>query len=130
MLVSGKHYRTIWLENDGNPVVKTINQLLLPHKFEISELRSSDDVITAIKTMLLRGAPLIGVAAVYGIYLACVESSKSSNIKDFDKNVIAKSELIKSSRPTAVNLFNAVNKSLAGINKENSISAKIEIARK
>jgi methylthioribose-1-phosphate isomerase len=128
MLVSGKHYRTIWLENDGNPVVKTINQLLLPHKFEISELRSSDDVITAIKTMLLRGAPLIGVAAAYGIYLACVESAKSSDIKEFDKNVIAKSELIKSSRPTAVNLFNAVNKSLAVISNENSISAKIEAA--
>ena len=129
MLVNGIHYRTIWLEQDGNPVVKTINQLLLPHKFEISDLKASDDVIAAIKSMLLRGAPLIGVAAAYGIYLACVESGKSSDIKVFDKNIIAKAELIKSSRPTAVNLFNAVKKSLEKINKENSISAKIEAAR-
>ncbi len=85
--------------------------------------------LPAIKSMLLRGAPLIGVAAAYGIYLACVESAKSSDIKEFDKNVIAKSELIKSSRPTAVNLFNAVKKSLDRISKENSISAKIEAAR-
>jgi len=129
MLVNGKHYRTIWLEQDGKPVVKTINQLLLPHKFEISDLNTSDDVITAIKSMLLRGAPLIGVAAAYGIYLACVESAKLSNIEEFEKNVIAKAELINSSRPTAINLFNAVEKSLEKISNQNSIPEKIEAAR-
>jgi methylthioribose-1-phosphate isomerase len=128
MLVKGKHYRTIWLETENKPIVKTINQLLLPHKFEIAELKTSEDVCNAISSMLLRGAPLIGVAAAYGIYLACYESRNTNNIEEFKSEVLNKANKIKSTRPTAVNLFNAVNNSLSSINKQNSIPSKIEAA--
>lgn len=128
MLINGKHYRTIWLEDNGEPIVKTINQILLPHKFEISELKTSDDVYDAITSMLLRGAPLIGVAAAYGIYLACYEKRDANNLNEFNLYVDEKSNKTKVTRPTAVNLFNAVNKSLGVIQKQKSIPEKIKAA--
>jgi methylthioribose-1-phosphate isomerase len=123
MLVNGKNYITIWLENN---IVKTINQNLLPHKFEIVELKSVEDVIQAINNMLLRGAPLIGVAAAYGIYLAVKEYE--GDISVFDKYISEKAVKIKSTRPTTVNLSNAVDKSLSFIKKEKDIKSKIKAA--
>src|SRR5262249_17130004 len=69
MRVNGKPYRTIWLADDGR-TVRIIDQTLLPHRFEIVDLRDLADAATAIKTMQVRGAPLIGAAAAYGICLA------------------------------------------------------------
>ena len=66
MRIEGKEYRTIWYEND---VVKIINQTKLPHKFTIKELKTVKDAVHAIKTMEVRGAPLIGATAAYGICL-------------------------------------------------------------
>ena len=128
MLINGKHYRTIWLEDNGMPVVKTINQLLLPHKFEIAELKTSGEICNAISSMLLRGAPLIGVAAAYGIYLACFESKNAKNINEFNSIILKKTGEIKSTRPTAVNLSNAINNSLKRINNQETIPGKINAA--
>jgi methylthioribose-1-phosphate isomerase len=122
MLVNGKHYITIWLENK---VVKTINQLLLPHKFEIVDLKSSGDIINAINSMLLRGAPLIGVAAAYGAYLSCIESKSYKTSVSFEAEVIEKIYKIKSTRPTAVNLSFALDKCLELLMEVKSINAKI-----
>ena len=69
MIIEGKEYRTIWFENN---VVKIIDQTKLPHQFIIKELKKVKDVIKAIKAMEVRGAPLIGGAAAYGIVLACL----------------------------------------------------------
>ena len=67
MRIEGKEYRTIWYEEK---VVKIIDQTKLPHRFVIKELKTVKDAINAIKTMEVRGAPLIGGTAAYGIVLA------------------------------------------------------------
>ena len=71
MKIEGKEYRTIWFENN---VVKIIDQTKLPHQFIIKELKTVKDAINAIKTMEVRGAPLIGGTAAYGIVLAILEN--------------------------------------------------------
>src|SRR5689334_8318551 len=67
--VDGKSYRTIWLGADGT-TVQAIDQTLLPHKFVVRDFRSMEDAENAIRTMIVRGAPLIGAAAAYGVALA------------------------------------------------------------
>lgn len=98
MLIDGKHYRTIW-EKDAK--VYIIDQRSLPHELVLEEITSSSSMVTAIKEMHLRGAPLIGVAAAYGVYLAALESK---NFADFELKLDA---LLKS-RPTAINLAWAI----------------------
>ena len=70
MRIEGKEYRTIWFENN---FVKIIDQTKLPHNFIIKELKTLNDAVIAIKTMEVRGAPLIGATAAYGIVLAIKE---------------------------------------------------------
>ncbi len=111
MKIEGKEYRTIWFENN---VVKIIDQTKLPHQFIIKDLKTVKDAINAIKVMEVRGAPLIGGTAAYGIALAVQENN--------DPEFIRKSaeELIKS-RPTAINLKWAVDRmmnKLSGINSD------------
>ena len=72
MRIEGKEYRTIWYENG---VVRIIDQTKLPHKFIIKDLKSFKDAINAIKIMEVRGAPLIGATAAYGIALAVQENN-------------------------------------------------------
>ena len=78
MRIEGKEYRTIWYEDR---VVKIIDQTKLPHNFVIKELRTVKDAINAIKVMEVRGAPLIGSTAAYGIVLAIQESNDLEFIK-------------------------------------------------
>lgn len=105
MKIQGKHYQTIWLK-EGNPeVVQVIDQRKLPFQFEIFELKKVEDAFYAIKEMVVRGAPLIGVTAAYGVYLALL-NFKGDN---FEKYIIEKAGYLKSSRPTAINLALAVN---------------------
>ena len=111
MKIEGKEYRTIWYE--GN-IVKIIDQTKLPHQFIIKELKSVNDAINAIKTMEVRGAPLIGGTAAYGIGLALQESNNLEFIKKSAKELIL-------SRPTAINLKWAVDrmmKKIVGINSD------------
>ena len=77
MRIEGKEYRTIWY--DGN-VVKIIDQTKLPHQFIIKDLKSVKDAINAIKVMEVRGAPLIGATAVYGIVLAIHENNSQESV--------------------------------------------------
>lgn len=92
MLVNGKHYQTVWFEKDK---LRIINQLLLPSKFAIADLRSAKDAANAIKTMMVRGAPAIGATGAYGIALAAMKG------EDLQKAA----ELLRSMRPTANDLF-------------------------
>jgi len=96
MLVNGKPYRTIWLADDGR-AVEIIDQTLLPHRFVIVKLRNLADVVNAIKTMQVRGAPLIGAAAAYGVCLAVAADPS-------DPALDAACDMLLKSRPTAVNL--------------------------
>ena len=75
MHINGKEFRTIWFENN---VVKIIDQTKLPHQFVIKDLKTTKDSINAIKTMEVRGAPLIGATAAYGLVLSINENNDQS----------------------------------------------------
>ena len=100
MKIQNKEYRTIWYEEN---VVKIIDQTKLPHQFIIKDLKTVKDAINAIKIMEVRGAPLIGGTAAYGMALAV----QQYNSPDFIKK--SSEELIES-RPTAINLKWAVDR--------------------
>ena len=87
MKIEGKKYRTIWFENN---VVKIIDQTKLPHKFIIKELKTVKDAINAIKVMEVRGAPLIGATAAYGLVLAIITAPEKRTQKTKEKlNTVA-----------------------------------------
>ncbi len=106
MLVNQKHYRTIWPDfSNQQPRVNIIDQTQLPHAFVIAEISNLDQMITAIKSMQVRGAPLIGASAAYGIALATEVLTEPSQLQAAAAALIA-------SRPTAVNLQWAVTRIL------------------
>ena len=122
MKIQNKEYRTIWYEEN---VVKIIDQTKLPHQFIIKDLKTVKDAVNAIKIMEVRGAPLIGGTAAYGIVLAIQEST--------EKEFINKSaeELIQS-RPTAINLKWAVDRmmnKLSGINSDQILNIALKEAK-
>jgi S-methyl-5-thioribose-1-phosphate isomerase len=101
MKINGKDYRAIWLENNS---VQFIDQRKLPAAFRIFTAKTVRDVAFAIKEMVVRGAPAIGAAAAYGMVLGKKHPIKSAN-------------LLKSTRPTAHDLFYAVDFMLDAIEK-------------
>jgi len=125
LLVEGNNLTTIWHDTlDG--WVKIIDQRLLPHELKIVALKTLDEVIFAIREMQVRGAPLIGVTAAYGLYLA------SKNNSDIE-NLIQSGKQLKDTRPTAVNLSWAVDKiikQIKDVNKNNRSENILHIADK
>ncbi len=122
MRVRGKSYRTIWFENN---IVKIIDQTKLPHQFLIKDLKKVEDSINAIKTMEVRGAPLIGATAAYGLVLSIIENNDLSFLKRSSENLIA-------SRPTAINLKWAVDrmmKKLSGVNEKDILKIALNEAK-
>ena len=110
MKIEGKEYRTIWFENN---IVKIIDQTKLPHQFTIKDLKTVKDTIIAIKTMEVRGAPLIGATAAYGLVLAILENTDQTSLKKASVDLI-------NSRPTAINLKWAVDRMMQKISGVNS----------
>src|SRR3546814_20145985 len=96
MKVDGKPYRTIWLNDDGWSV-EIIDQTLMPHRFETVTLRSLEEAARAIKTMQVRGSPLIGATAAYGVCLAVRND-------DGDEAPDLACATLYATRPTAVHL--------------------------
>jgi methylthioribose-1-phosphate isomerase len=125
MNVQGKHYRTIWIEEERKGILSIIDQRWLPHKFVIEQLHTVDEVVVAIADMHVRGAGLIGATAAYGMYLAALEACTKNS---FDNYVLRCADKLKASRPTAVNLEWAVNVQLEAISKPASEEEKIRIA--
>ena len=122
MRIQGKEYRTIWYEEK---VVKIIDQTKLPHKFIIKDLKSVKDAINAIKIMEVRGAPLIGGTAAYGIVLAIQENNNPEFINKSAEQLIQ-------SRPTAINLKWAVDrmmKKLSDINNDKTLDVALKEAK-
>ncbi len=122
MKIEGKEYQTIWLENN---IVKIIDQTKLPHKFIIKDLKTVKDAINAIKTMEVRGAPLIGATAAYGLVLAIIENNDQTFLKKSSEDLI-------NSRPTAINLKWAVDrmmKKLSGVNSEQILNIALNEAK-
>ena len=125
MNVNGIHYRTIWVKQTDDHVIQIIDQRHLPHRFVVEDLLSVHDVFIAIKDMHVRGAGLIGATAGYGMYLAALEASQSNS---FDTFLAQAAEKLKTARPTAMNLFWAVDKQLEAISSVNQADEKISIA--
>ena len=96
MKVDGVLYRTIWLADDGWSV-EIIDQTRLPHRFDIVRLQTIDDAARAIRDMLVRGAPLIGATAAYGVCLALRDDESDVALHDACR-------LLAATRPTAINL--------------------------
>ena len=124
MKIEGKEYRTIWFD-DKNKIVKIIDQTKLPHQFIIKDLKTVTDAINAIKTMEVRGAPLIGATAAYGLVLAILKNNDQSFLKKSSEDLI-------NSRPTAINLKWAIDrmmKKLSGINSNEILNLAINEAK-
>ncbi len=96
MKINGKPYRTIWPTADGS-TVEVIDQTRLPHRFEIVRLSTVEEAANAIRTMIVRGAPLIGATAAYGLALALRDDAS-------DEALDGAYDLLLATRPTAVNL--------------------------
>ena len=105
MKVDGKPYRSIWVDPDGW-TVRIIDQTRLPWAFETVPLRSLDDAAHAISAMLVRGAPLIGATAAYGL---CLAARADPSLASLDRAAA----LLNATRPTAVNLAWALRRMMA-----------------
>lgn len=129
MRINEKHYKSLWEKENFPEIISIIDQRKLPYFIDIIDINSSSKMIDAIKSMALRGAPLIGVAGAYAAYLACLEARISLNYTyiDFALN------LIKNARPTAVNLIWAINKQEKFIastrNFDELVEGSLQIAR-
>ena len=124
MLVNNSNLTTIWVE-ENDQKIKIIDQRLLPHELSIVTLSTVKDVEFAIREMQVRGAPLIGVTAAFGMYLAALENSSIQFLNE------AADFLIKS-RPTAVNLSWAVKKiklEISNIDQQNRTEHIFNIAK-
>ena len=122
MNINGKAFRTIWFDNN---TVKIIDQTKLPHQFVIKDLKTIKDAILAIKNMEVRGAPLIGATAAYGLVLSILEKNDQSFLKKSSEDLI-------NSRPTAINLKWAVDrmiKKLSGVNSKEILNIAIQEAK-
>ena len=125
MLVNNKNLTTIWFD-DNKSSVQIIDQRFLPHELKIVTLTSLEDTEYAIREMQVRGAPLIGVTAAFGMYLASI---KNSSNEFMEKSGI----FLKNARPTAVNLSWAINiilHEIKNIDVNNRKSFILNIAKK
>ena len=125
MKVNGKTYKTIWYD-EKERTINIIDQTKLPHNFVVKKISSLDEIIYAIKNMEVRGAPLLGGAAAYGMCLAIKKNSTDEIIDDAAKKLI-------NSRPTAINISWAVEKiksELAEVSNEQKFSHGIKVANK
>ncbi len=107
MKVDGHHFRSIWVAEDGWGI-ELIDQTLLPHRFHIKRLETLEDAVTAIYNMWVRGAPLIGATAAYGLCLALRKDAS-------DQSIVQASEALLATRPTAINLRWALDSLKAGL---------------
>ena len=103
--MTAENFRTIWLKPDDAAVVQIIDQRLLPHEYRVHDLRTWQDARDAIADMYVRGAPLIGATAAWGLYLAALESPSKAAVRAAARSLLE-------SRPTAVNLRWAVERIL------------------
>lgn len=125
MKVSGKPFRTIWLDQTDGQTVSFIDQRQLPFVFHIEKTTSAHKLITAISDMQVRGAGLIGATAGFAMYLAALEAPDhtfAEYLHDFYQTLIR-------SRPTARNLIWSADRVMAAIHAENTIERKKAAAR-
>jgi len=117
------NFRTIWVKDQAT--VEVIDQRLLPHEFVVRQLTNCDEVVAAIKDMIVRGAPLIGATASYGVYLALLEIKNGKQTSEYIDVAFDK---LRDSRPTAVNLFWALDRMRQAISTGNTLEDKLTLA--
>jgi methylthioribose-1-phosphate isomerase len=122
MLVNGVHYRTIWLEGRS---VRMIDQTLLPFRFAIFDSRDHAETARCISDMVVRGAGALGAAGGYGVAQAALEAPEDG----FDAFVEEAVQTLKATRPTARNLFYAVDRVLAAVRHARSAGGSPDEAR-
>ncbi|KAB2891238.1 MAG: S-methyl-5-thioribose-1-phosphate isomerase [Desulfobulbaceae bacterium] len=129
MNVSGKPYRTIWLDQHDGRTVRIIDQRSLPHRFDIESITTSTQMAAAISEMHVRGAGLIGAAAGFGMYLASLQLDDKS-VDSFMLDMQHAAQMLIATRPTAVNLTWAVQRILGRISTVGgTVADKIAICR-
>lgn len=120
MLIHNQHYHTIWMAENAPASFFVIDQRRLPHELVVEEITSSEAAAVAIECMMVRGAPLIGVTAAFGLYLATQEADSSH----FDSYLQQQYQRLAGTRPTAVNLIWALQQMMASIDAAQSVAAK------
>lgn len=128
MKVGGKYFRTIWLKPEDERVVQLIDQRFLPHRFVIEEIRTVEEMATAIREMHVRGAGLLGASAGYGMYLAALEAASRPTTAKFDAHMVRAAETLKATRPTAVNLSWAIERQLKTVGDGETAEKKVALA--
>jgi len=125
MRINGQNFHTIWIDNNHRDTLKVIDQQKLPYEFCIKTLRTFDDAFAAIRDMTVRGAPLIGVTAAFGIYLGLLNFR---NEKPLDSYLNELCNRMKTARPTAVNLAFAVDVMYNQLKEETDIEKMVSMA--
>ncbi len=120
-------HRSIWVKSNSPETLQIIDQRFLPHELVIEDITGLDQTVHAIKDMHVRGAPLIGVTAAYGIYLALLHAPKDSSFKEYLTEAARK---LRDSRPTAVNLEWAIRRMLKAVEGIKTLEDKIQAAFK
>lgn len=132
VLIDGnvKEFRTLWMENNE---LYMIDQTKLPGKFEIYKCATYDDVASAIKNMIIRGASAIGCAGAYAMFLACKKFSSEKNFDKFMDKLRQSKDLITSTRRTAYDLFYTTERMLNVVENYltecKNISKVVDVAR-
>lgn len=124
MNINNQPYRTIWLKDVA--CIQIIDQRTLPHQLTIEDLTTLDDFATAIRDMYVRGAPLIGSTAAYGMYIAALSATAQS----VDNQMIEAKKVLDATRPTAVNLSYATTRVLKAMQTVQSLEEKVKMALK
>ncbi len=102
-------YQTLWWEGDAQGQLAMIDQTLLPAEYQVIRCTTVEVIWEAIRSLRVRGAPAIGVAAAYGIVVGLQNVAKASAV-DFEQRLTEVSDYLATSRPTAVNLFWAIDR--------------------
>ncbi|RPJ04974.1 MAG: S-methyl-5-thioribose-1-phosphate isomerase [Spirochaetaceae bacterium] len=128
MNIKKTHYTTIWLQDESSGKIRIIDQRFLPFELCFKDIDTLSGMYEAIHDMLLRGAPLIGVAGAFGMYLA-IRNMPCNKTKSFDGEYLANAaRMLVSSRPTAINLKWAVERVIATVTKGKTIEEKSRLA--
>jgi len=124
MKANGINFHTIWVHPDNKEVIQVIDQRLLPFEFKVVDLQTATDAFETIRTMTVRGAPLIGVTGAFGIYLALIGCSA----QNWKEELQQAAYYLKSARPTAVNLAILIDEMTALLSDCTSLKQAIALA--
>jgi len=120
--------RTLWPHPADPTAIQILDQRRLPHEVVVQDVRTSDEVVSAIKDMAVRGAPLIAATAAYGVWFACMEAEQQAS--DADTYLHDAFGRLRASRPTAVNLFWAMDRMEKALGEVSDLSEKTALARR